>query len=39
MRSGALPGAVMLYRLPEQIFVDRAKNFVGQLERANFFAG
>ena len=31
-------GAVMLYRFPKQVFVDRAENFVGQLQRAHFFA-
>src|SRR5713101_8162491 len=33
MRSGALGGRVMLDRLPEQIFVDGAENFLGQIHR------
>jgi len=28
----------MLYRLPQQVFVDAAENFFRQLQRANFFA-
>src|ERR1019366_6987660 len=35
---GPQAGAVMLYRFPKQVFVDRAKYFVGQLQRAYFFA-
>jgi hypothetical protein len=38
MGSGTLPGAVMLHRFPEQVFVDRAENFIGQLKRAYLFA-
>jgi hypothetical protein len=38
MGPSALPGAVMLDRFPEQVFVDRAKNFVSEIERADFFA-
>src|SRR6202035_3535383 len=38
VRSGALRGAIMLHRFPEQIFVDRAENFVGEIERPNFLA-
>ena len=38
VRTGALPGAVMLHRFPEQILVDRAENFVGQVERPNLLA-
>src|SRR5271157_644193 len=33
MRPGALPGAVMLHRFPEQVFIDRAKDFVSEIER------
>src|SRR5215469_4397470 len=32
--AGALPGAVMLHRLPQQVFMDGAKNLVRQLQRA-----
>ena len=39
MRAGALCRPVMLYRFPEQIFVDSAENFVGQLQRADLRAG
>ena len=38
VRSGVLPGAVMLHRFPEQIFVDRAEDLVGQIERPDLFA-
>src|SRR5258708_15700305 len=38
VRSGALPGAVVLHRFPEQILVDRAKNLVGQVECAHLRA-
>src|SRR5580700_1758073 len=36
VRALVLPGAVMLDRFPEQIFVDRAENLVGQIERPHF---
>ena len=39
VRSGALAGAVVLHRLPEQVFVDRAENLVGQVERSDLLAG
>jgi hypothetical protein len=39
MRAGAERSAVMLDRFPEQVFVDRAKNFVGEIERAYLAAG
>src|ERR1035437_3982821 len=38
VRTGALRGAVMLHRFPEQIFVDRAENFVGEIQRPNLLA-
>ena len=38
MGPGALPSAVMFYRFPEQVFVDRAENFIGQVEGAYLFA-
>src|SRR5579864_3506884 len=38
MRSGPLSGSVMLHRFPKQVFVDRAKDFVGQLQRTDLFA-
>src|SRR5438270_11220198 len=38
MGAGAQRGAVMFYRLPQQVFVDAAENFFRQLQRANFFA-
>src|SRR3954463_15520704 len=34
----ALRGAVVLYRLPQQVFVHRAKDFFGEVERADLFA-
>src|SRR6478672_6404077 len=37
VRSRPLPGAIMLYRFPQQILVDRAKDLVGEFQRANFF--
>ena len=33
VRAGALRGAVMLHRFPQQVFVDRAEDFIGQIER------
>jgi hypothetical protein len=33
--AGTLRGAVMLDRFPQKVFVDRAKNFIGEIERAN----
>ena len=33
VRARALRGAVVLHRLPQQVFVHRAENFVGQVER------
>src|SRR5579863_4247440 len=38
MGSGMLPGAIVLHRFPEQVFVDRAKNFVGEIERPDLLA-
>src|SRR5579871_4864002 len=38
VRSGALAGAVMFHRLPEQVFIDRPKNLVREVERADLFA-
>src|SRR5258705_3580590 len=35
MRSRTLGGCVMLDRLPKQVFVDRAENFLGQIHRAD----
>src|ERR1017187_3786259 len=32
VRAAVLPGAVMLHRFPEQVFVDRTENFVGEIE-------
>src|SRR5579863_4521654 len=32
VRSGALPGAVVLHRFPEQVFVDRAEDLIGEIE-------
>jgi hypothetical protein len=39
MRTGPLRGAVMLDRFPEQVLVDAAENFVGQLEATYLFPG
>src|SRR5271166_1951033 len=36
--AAVLPGAVVLHRLPEQIFVDRAENFVGEVEGPDLLA-
>src|SRR2546426_2405358 len=36
MRPRALPGAIVVHRLPEQVFIDRAENLVGKIQRANF---
>src|SRR5271157_5505301 len=33
MRARARGGAIVRDRLPEQVFVDRAENFLGQLHR------
>src|SRR6185503_2645530 len=38
VRSRALSRAVVLHRFPQQSFVDRAKHFVGQFQRANRLA-
>src|SRR5581483_10403875 len=38
MRAGALPGAVMFHRLPQQVLVDRAEHFLGELEGTHLFA-
>ena len=35
VRAGALCGAVVLHRFPQQVLVDRAEDFVGQFEGAN----
>src|SRR6202522_1681391 len=32
MRAAVLPGAVMLHRLPEQVFIDRAEDFIGDMK-------
>src|SRR5205807_8959577 len=36
--AGTLRSPVMLNRFPEQVFVDRAENFIGQIELAHFLA-
>ena len=36
VRARTSGGAIVLHRLPEQIFVDRAKHLVGQFERPSF---
>src|SRR5437660_1022641 len=36
--AAVLSGAVMLYRLPDQIFVDRAEDFVGEVEGSDLLA-
>src|ERR1700722_2129611 len=33
VRAGTLRGPVMLHRFPQQVFVDRAKYFIGEVER------
>ncbi len=38
MRAGALPGAVMPYRFPQQVFIHRAEYFIGQFEGTYLFA-
>src|SRR5258708_3539572 len=38
VRTGTLPGAVMLHRFPKQVFVHRAENLVGEIERSNLRA-
>jgi len=30
MGAAVLPGAVVLHRLPQQIFIDRAENFIAR---------
>ena len=35
VRAGTLRGAVMLHRFPQQVFVDRAENLFGEIERAD----
>src|SRR5581483_3970755 len=37
VRAGALPGAVVFHRFPEQVFVDRAEDLVGQIEGSDLF--
>ena len=39
MGPGASGGAVMFYRLPQQVLVDRAEHFIGQLQGAYFLPG
>src|SRR5277367_6708507 len=31
--AGALRGAVVFHRFPQQVFVDRAENFIGEIKR------
>jgi len=38
VRAGPLRGAVMLHRLPQQIFIHAAENLFSQLQRANLLA-
>src|SRR5579859_6854670 len=38
VRSSALPGAVVFHRLPEQIFIDRAEDLIGEIECPNLLA-
>src|SRR5690348_3698555 len=38
MRTGAQRGTIVLDRFPEQVFVDRAEYFVGQVQRAYLVA-
>src|SRR5215471_13569132 len=38
VRSGALRGAVVLHRLPEQIFIHRAEDLIGEIECPDFLA-
>ena len=33
--AGAMGGAVMFDRLPQQVFIDRAKYFIGEIERSD----
>ena len=35
MRAAVLSGAVMLYRFPDQIFIHRAEDFIGEIEGAD----
>src|SRR5260370_11828793 len=34
--AGTQRGTIMLHRLPQQVFIDPAKDFIGQLQRADF---
>src|SRR5208283_5290322 len=36
VRAAMLPGAVVLHRLPKQVFVDRAENLIGEIEGSDF---
>src|SRR2546423_12531636 len=36
MRAAVLPGAVMLDRFPDQIFIHRAEDFIGEIEGPDF---
>jgi hypothetical protein len=38
MRARPLCRAVMFYRFPEKVFIDTAKDLVGQLQRACLLA-
>src|SRR5262249_44945031 len=38
MCAGPLRGAVMFHRFPQQVLVDRAEDFVFELQRSDFFA-
>src|SRR5579862_229197 len=38
VRSGALPGAVVFHRFPEQIFIDRAEDLIGEIECPDLLA-
>jgi len=37
MRTRTLGGAIMLYRFPEQIFIDTAEDLIRQVKGADFF--
>src|SRR6478735_9066339 len=38
VRSRALPGAVVFHRLPEQIFIHRAEDLIGEIECPHLLA-
>src|SRR5580698_8871227 len=35
MRAAVLPGAVVLHRLPDQIFIHRTENLIGKIESSD----